>query len=218
MTPTSAGAITKQANISAGGGAYPLTKIDYAMVPTGGVSPTKAAKIAAFLKFSAGDGQNARNLPTGYLPLPADLQAQSAAAQATVIAGAATPPSNPSGFGTPPADFQPESSGTGSDFSGSDFSGDTGSSSDLGGDSLTAADVAAANNSASASKDSAAKRAAARAKPVSARFLGSQGAWLLPLLLILGLAALIAGPTMVLVLRKRVPAAAGDGDVPALPG
>jgi hypothetical protein len=217
MTPTSAGAITKTANISAGGGAYPLTKIDYAMVPTGGVSATKAAKIAAFLKWAAGDGQNAQNLPTGYLPMPADLQAQSAAAQTKVLAGPTATPSNPSGFGPLPSDVSgTDTSATGSDFSGSDFSGDTGTSSDLGGNSLTAADVAAANDSASASKKAAEKRAA-NAKPVSARFLGSQGAWLLPLLLILGLAALIAGPTMVFVLRRRVPAPAGGGDTPALP-
>src|ERR1022692_4129754 len=56
-------------------GAYPLTMVIYAMVPTSGVSATKAAAIARFLDFVAGPGQvrgdEPGQLPTGYLPLTA---------------------------------------------------------------------------------------------------------------------------------------------------
>jgi hypothetical protein len=61
-------------------GAYPLTMVIYAMVPTGGISKKKAAKIAQWLDFVAEDGQapgnNAGQLPAGYLPLTASMRAQ----------------------------------------------------------------------------------------------------------------------------------------------
>lgn len=61
-------------------GAYPLTQIVYAMVPTSGVSHTKAAAIARFLDYAAGPGQQSGlgsgQLPAGYVPLPASLRAQ----------------------------------------------------------------------------------------------------------------------------------------------
>ena len=60
--------------------AYPLTMVSYAMVPTGGISKTKAAKIAAWLDYLAGPGQaqgtNLGQLPPGYLPLPASMRQQ----------------------------------------------------------------------------------------------------------------------------------------------
>jgi len=60
--------------------AYPLTMVQYAMVPTGGIAKAKAAKIAQFLDFAAGGGQvngtSPGQLPDGYLPLPASLRAQ----------------------------------------------------------------------------------------------------------------------------------------------
>ncbi len=53
----------------------------YAMVPTSGISASKAAAIARFLDFVAGPGQvrglNVGQLPPGYLPLPASLRAES---------------------------------------------------------------------------------------------------------------------------------------------
>ena len=52
----------------------------YAMVPTSGVKPAKAAAIARFLDYVAGPGQTPGvqpgNLPPGYLPLPAKLRAR----------------------------------------------------------------------------------------------------------------------------------------------
>ncbi len=61
-------------------GAYPLTMVIYAMVPTSGVKPAKAAAIARFLDYVAGPGQTPGvrpgQLPPGYLPLPANLRAE----------------------------------------------------------------------------------------------------------------------------------------------
>jgi hypothetical protein len=60
--------------------AYPLTMVIYAMVPTSGTSHAKAAAIARFLDFAAGAGQKPGvqpgQLPPGYAPLPASMQAQ----------------------------------------------------------------------------------------------------------------------------------------------
>jgi ABC-type phosphate transport system substrate-binding protein len=60
--------------------AYPLTMVIYAMVPTSGLPHAKAAAIARFLDFAAGAGQTTGvqpgQLPPGYLPLPASLQAR----------------------------------------------------------------------------------------------------------------------------------------------
>jgi hypothetical protein len=72
--------------------AYPLTMVIYAVVPTSGVPAAKAAKIAQFLNFVAGAGQQPGSqpgqLPPGYLPLPAKLRAETLAAAAKVEAQA----------------------------------------------------------------------------------------------------------------------------------
>jgi hypothetical protein len=61
-------------------GAYPLTMVIYAMVPTGGISKAKAAKIAQWLDFAANQGQQPGFgpglLPPGYLPLTGAMRAQ----------------------------------------------------------------------------------------------------------------------------------------------
>ncbi len=70
-------------------GAYPLTMVIYAMVPTGGVSKSTAAKIAQWLDYVAGPGQtrgdNPGNLPPGYLPLTATMRAQTLKAATEVL-------------------------------------------------------------------------------------------------------------------------------------
>lgn len=70
-------------------GAYPLTMVIYAMVPTGGISKEKAAKIAQWLDFVADDGQapgnNAGQLPAGYLPLTASMRGQTLKAATEVL-------------------------------------------------------------------------------------------------------------------------------------
>src|SRR5262249_18381570 len=70
-------------------GAYPLTMVIYALVPTSGVKSAKAAAIARFLKYVVGPGQRPGVLPgelaPGYLPLPAKLRAETLNAAALVL-------------------------------------------------------------------------------------------------------------------------------------
>ena len=56
--------------------AYPLAKIDYALIPSTGLSTTTEALVASLLRFSAGAGQSQQYLPPGYSPLPTNLDAQ----------------------------------------------------------------------------------------------------------------------------------------------
>jgi hypothetical protein len=92
-------------------GAYPLTMVIYAMVPTGGISAAKAARIAQFLDFVAGAGQTPGNspgqLPAGYLPLPASLRAQTLAAASAVLSQSGdkhrAPRQHPAAAATPSA-------------------------------------------------------------------------------------------------------------------
>jgi hypothetical protein len=69
--------------------AYPLTVVIYAMVPTGGISKRKAAKIAQWLDYVAGPGQQPGfgpgELPPGYLPLTATMRAQTLKAAREVL-------------------------------------------------------------------------------------------------------------------------------------
>jgi hypothetical protein len=69
--------------------AYPLTMVIYAMVPTGGISKKKAAKIAQWLDFVANQGQQPGYgpglLPPGYMPLTAAMRAQTLKAANDVL-------------------------------------------------------------------------------------------------------------------------------------
>jgi len=95
----STGSGTKQVNLaSTNKAAYPLTMVIYAMVPTSGTPHAKAAAIARFLNFAAGAGQKEGvqpgQLPPGYLPLPANLAAQTRKDATAVLhqTGATTTP------------------------------------------------------------------------------------------------------------------------------
>jgi hypothetical protein len=211
MVPTSTGAVTKQANVQATAGAYPLTKIDYAMVPTSGIDATKAAHISGFLTFAAGDGQKPAHLPVGYLPLPAAEQPAVAAANAAVLAApTATPDTTPTSTDT--NNTTPDFSSDGDSFAtslgdvglgGSDFS------SAIDDNGLLVAD--GGTGGAAGASGTAKDRHTESAEPLSARFLGSQGRLVLPFVLTLGLAAVIAGPTMLLLMRRRDAATAAAG-------
>ncbi len=67
---------------------YPLTMVIYAMVPTGGISRAKAARIAQFLDYVAGAGQQPGDQPgqlaPGSLPLTAKMRAETLAAARAV--------------------------------------------------------------------------------------------------------------------------------------
>jgi ABC-type phosphate transport system substrate-binding protein len=185
------------------GPGYPITKIDYAMVPTSGLSETKRADVAKFLAYAAGDGQSAGVLPPGYLPLTDDLVTENETASAAVVAGTETTTTNSldipadSGFG----DFGSLDSGF-SDY-GSSFS-DTGSYDTAAGGSSSPNAVVVTGGSTglvNALRD----------------FLGGDVAMLLPLLVALGAIALVAGPILTFRARRPVPvaAAAAGGDGPA---
>lgn len=80
--------------------AYPLTMVIYAVVPTSGISHTKAAKIAQFLRYVADSGQRTGNNPgqlaAGYLPLPESLREQTLKAATEVLDQTGNPSSKPS--------------------------------------------------------------------------------------------------------------------------
>jgi hypothetical protein len=81
MIPTGSNHITETVDFAKQTpGAYPLTMIIYAMVPTSKTKAHKAADIADFLDYVAGPGQhpglNVGQLPPGYVPLTAKLRAE----------------------------------------------------------------------------------------------------------------------------------------------
>jgi hypothetical protein len=80
-------------------GAYPLAMVDYAMVPTCGLSPAAAAAVADFLTKAATTGQVPGEAPgdlaPGYYPLNAKQKAQTLEAAAEVKAqDCASPPAH----------------------------------------------------------------------------------------------------------------------------
>ncbi len=89
---TASNHITRQLNFGNGSkkvrNAYPLTMVIYAMVPTGGISKPKAAKIAQWLEFVANQGQrpgySPGQLPPGYLPLTNAMRAETLKAASEV--------------------------------------------------------------------------------------------------------------------------------------
>ncbi len=90
MVPIGGNGVTRQVDFTKQpADAYPLTMVIYAMVPTSGTSPAKAAAIARFLNFVAGPGQdqglNVGQLPPGFVPLPASLRAQTLTAATDVL-------------------------------------------------------------------------------------------------------------------------------------
>jgi ABC-type phosphate transport system substrate-binding protein len=145
MTKTGAG--TLQANPSDPNPAsYPLTLVQYAMVPTAGTPTATAGRIAQFLTYAALKGQQSGvlegGLPAGYLPLTSALHNE-LTADITVVSKQSDPPiSTPSTLGSGTGGTTGGNSGSGdlgssnSGFGGStDFSTDTsGNGSDLGAD------------------------------------------------------------------------------------
>ncbi len=99
---------------------YPLPLVHYAMVPTGGIDKTKAAKMADFINLAAAKGQehgiDNGQLPAGYLSLPANLVAQAGTVEAALRLQAAPPASTgtPTASASPSPVAQATSSGAGS--------------------------------------------------------------------------------------------------------
>jgi hypothetical protein len=109
----------KQVNLaSTDKDAYPLTMVIYAVVPTSGISHGKAAAIAKFLDYAAGQGQTPGTrpgqLPPGFAPLPASMRAQTRKDAYDVLhqTGASTPSktTNPGTGSTSPTSSKPAKS------------------------------------------------------------------------------------------------------------
>ena len=66
-------------------GAYPLTKVDYAFMPSSHLTKTEADGLAQFADYVAGPGQAAGVLPYGYAPLPSFLTSQDLNAAQTIL-------------------------------------------------------------------------------------------------------------------------------------
>jgi ABC-type phosphate transport system substrate-binding protein len=71
MSPTEAGTLVPNFD-SIDPDAYPLVKVDYAMVPTAPASDEQAGHIRSLLEFAVGDGQDL--LPAGFIELPDALR------------------------------------------------------------------------------------------------------------------------------------------------
>lgn len=114
MVPTGSNHVTQTVDFATQSrGTYPLTMIIYAMVPTSKTKASKAGAIADFLDYVAGPGQtqglNVGQLPPGYVPLTANLRAETLHA-ADLVRGQAGnnptskhPSSSPSLGGSPGA-------------------------------------------------------------------------------------------------------------------
>ena len=117
LVPTGGNKVTESIDFSKQKpGAYPLTMVIYAMVPTSGVSAKKADAIARFLDFAAGPGQKRGvqpgELPPGFLPLPASMRAETVAAASKVLHQVGNSPS-PSASATPSSGDGGTDGGTG---------------------------------------------------------------------------------------------------------
>jgi hypothetical protein len=180
--------VSRWADVGAAGGAYPLVKVDYAMVPTSGTSATQAAKIAQLLDYAAGDGQRQGALTLGYVPLPDDLRAQTLAARDAVLIGAVAPPPPPEATPLPideplPA-FDPGSFDAG-------FVADTSGALDS-----SALEAATGAPSLSAAPASTSSPKSGGLKGALRALTGAAARFVLPALLLLGLLAGAAGPAL----------------------
>ena len=175
--------VTRWADVTAPG-AYPLTKADYAMVPTSGTSAATAAKIARFLDYEAGPGQSV--LGDGYLPLPAAMRAEALKARDAVVAGGRTeapietPAASAPDTGT--TDAVTDSGGS-TDLSAPSAAGDT----SIG----PTANVPVARAAAAVGRSSVKRSPLAR---LLRAFTGSDGHLLLPALLALAILSAALGP------------------------
>ncbi|WP_194908932.1 hypothetical protein [Catenulispora rubra] len=193
--------------------AYPLTVPAYAMAPTSGVSPAKTAHIADFLASVTDNrsGQMAGDAPgelaPGYVPNTAAQAAQAGAAIAKIRAGAAPGGPTATVTATGPATGQPTTSGNTvvtpvtvskngtpsvSYLTSTVGSGGNGGGTEPGGSSSSKGAVAPAGSSTPVHSLTG-STAAAAVGTASADTAGI-GRLILPILLIVGLVLVAAGP------------------------
>jgi hypothetical protein len=160
-------------------GAYPLTMVVYAMVPTGGIHKSEATKIAQWLDFVAGKGQTQGltpgDLPPGYLPLTSKLRAQTLKAAYDVLHQTGSKP--PGGYGHHHSDSpSPGKSPASSHSPGSN----PGTKKNTGGPGVSGKKVDAA---------------------YSSPFAGGLGRLLVPILIVVGALLALAGPSAIVLSR-----------------
>ncbi|CAM4003326.1 hypothetical protein KIPE111705_35735 [Kibdelosporangium persicum] len=179
--------------------AYPGMSIVYAAIPTSGLSAGTAGNYAKFLDYAAGPGQaagqEAGQLPTGYVPLSDPLREQTRNAAVAVREQKGVVPAPPPGLSEDPAAglLPPGESGASSGLLGSGGGGVAG------GNGAGAAAGAASNATTPPSSPTAPPTVDKQATSVATRSDSSGFAkWVLPGLLGIGaLAGLIAFGAMV---------------------
>jgi hypothetical protein len=89
MVPSSVPGVLQTNPSTTAAGAYPLPLLTYAATTPVSLDASDRQNYATFLKYAAGAGQvpgvEIGQLPPGYVPLPAALQAQTLAAAATIV-------------------------------------------------------------------------------------------------------------------------------------
>jgi hypothetical protein len=107
MVPSAEPAVLQPNPANTSSGAYPLTMLTYAAATPRTIDPHFRGDYANFITYGAGPGQVPGvlfgQLPPGYTPLPADLQAKAKAAAALIASGDPAPPDAQQPGGTPAA-------------------------------------------------------------------------------------------------------------------
>jgi ABC-type phosphate transport system substrate-binding protein len=179
---------------------YPLTRVDYAILPTCGIKAATGSAIQTFINYAVTDGQSSGVLPPGYTPLTQAQvgQAQTAASQVSTT-GAACPTqttgpggSSPFSPGVTAASFDTVSGAAAGSSQGGAGSSATSANSQSGSAGTTAASRAAAAAAAKHRREVALRHAGVNEKQPG--LFDSVTRLLLPLLLLAGLLACISGP------------------------
>jgi len=206
---------TRAADVTAPGG-YPLVKVDYAMVPTSGLTADKADDIARFIDYAAAGGQGDDVLPAGYLSLPAGLRDEAARARQAVLDSVDDPVLPPGPSPTEPpfeltpgsTDFPATDSGGGFDdgtfntdgtFDDGLFAGSSGGTADGGSAEGSAGEIAAPGSPTGGRRTVLGSE---ETRAVSA-FAGGNAQMVLPVLLVAGMVALVLGPGLTYLGRRQ---------------
>ncbi|MER5863047.1 hypothetical protein [Kitasatospora sp. NPDC002040] len=189
-------------------GAYPLTTVQYAMLPTSGVAAGKAAAISRFVRQATdlGGGQIYGTAPgllaPGFLALTEAQSAQAKAAAAHVGAQDSALPGNQVAVADPGTPSTGSGTGTGGTTGGGSTGGTTGGGGSSGGADNPAAPNGTSGGAAPAPVAAASSTPPVAAAPVAAGRPGQDRAGaarlMLPVLLVIGAVLLVGGPTTLL--------------------
>src|SRR5262249_25890533 len=82
--------------------AWPMPNVSYALAPTSTIDATRGKTVASFLRYAVHDGQKLLTCDDGYVPLPANLVANSLAIADQIPQST---PQSGSGSSAPPSDY-----------------------------------------------------------------------------------------------------------------